>query len=177
MPGKVKELDALIDAFVKDSGALYPRPNPAYKPAAAAAAATPAADPAQGLVPKGCKASVAGGALRVEADGKAPFLGTAQVKGAGPLTLQLRARSTAGGPGKVQWTTADQADFNAPGQTAEFALKPGAEWQDIAVALPIQGSPRIIRLYLPADQGPVEIASIRYLGADHKAVREWVFGP
>ena len=31
-PDKVKELDALIDAFVKDTGALYPQPNPAYKP-------------------------------------------------------------------------------------------------------------------------------------------------
>ena len=35
MPDKVKELDALIDGFLKDTGALYPRPNPAYKPVAA----------------------------------------------------------------------------------------------------------------------------------------------
>ena len=32
MPEKVKELDALIDVFLKDTGATYPRPNPAYKP-------------------------------------------------------------------------------------------------------------------------------------------------
>ena len=32
MPDKVKELDALIDGFLKDTGALHPRPNPAYKP-------------------------------------------------------------------------------------------------------------------------------------------------
>lgn len=32
MPEKVKELNALIDQFVKDTGALYPKPNPAYKP-------------------------------------------------------------------------------------------------------------------------------------------------
>lgn len=30
MPDKVKELDALIDGFLKDTGALYPHPNPAY---------------------------------------------------------------------------------------------------------------------------------------------------
>lgn len=29
---KVKELDALIDNFLKDTGATYPRPNPAYQP-------------------------------------------------------------------------------------------------------------------------------------------------
>ncbi len=32
LPAKVQELDALIDAFVKDTGALYPRPNPDYRP-------------------------------------------------------------------------------------------------------------------------------------------------
>jgi len=32
MPDKVRELDALIDAFVKDTGALYPKPNPDYRP-------------------------------------------------------------------------------------------------------------------------------------------------
>jgi len=173
MPEKVNELDALIDAFVKDTGALYPKPNPAY--AAKAAAAAPASDPVQGLVPKFCKMAVAGHALRVEADGRTPFLGTAQVKGSGPLTLRLRARCAAGGPGKVQWVTENKGDFAAPGQTAEFALTPGAEWQDVDLALPIQGQPRIIRLYLPADKGPVEIEAIRYLDRTGRPVREWAF--
>lgn len=31
MPDKVNELNALIDGFLKDTGALYPRPNPAFK--------------------------------------------------------------------------------------------------------------------------------------------------
>jgi arylsulfatase A-like enzyme len=32
MPKKVKELQALIDGFVKETGALYPKPNPNYDP-------------------------------------------------------------------------------------------------------------------------------------------------
>jgi hypothetical protein len=32
MPEKVSELQALIDGFVKQTGALYPKPNPAYNP-------------------------------------------------------------------------------------------------------------------------------------------------
>ncbi|OGV70509.1 MAG: N-acetylgalactosamine 6-sulfate sulfatase [Lentisphaerae bacterium RIFOXYA12_FULL_48_11] len=32
IPDRVKELDELIDAFIKDTGALYPRPNPEYRP-------------------------------------------------------------------------------------------------------------------------------------------------
>jgi arylsulfatase A-like enzyme len=33
-PNKVKELDALIDGFLKDTGALIPKPNPKYDPSA-----------------------------------------------------------------------------------------------------------------------------------------------
>ena len=76
MPDKVAELDALIDAFIKDTGALAPKPNPAYvKP-----------DLSAGLVPKMCRIAVVDGALQVKADGRAPFLGTAQVRNTGPLT-------------------------------------------------------------------------------------------
>jgi len=167
MPEKVKTLDALIDDFVRDTGALYPQPNPAYKPQAAkpqSAGTNPGTDPAAGLVPKFCKLSIANGTARVESDGRTPFLGTAQVKAAGPFTLKLRARSASGGPGKVQWTTQDQTEFPKTGQTVEFTLPAGADWQDITVDIPLAGESRIIRLYLPADKSPVEIASIQYNG-------------
>lgn len=173
MPEKVKELDALIDAFVAETDALYPKPNPAYRPASAATA--PAAEPMRGLVPKFCAAAVTGGVLRVESTAGKPFLGTASVKGNGPFTLSLRARSVAGGAGKVQWVVPGQNDFNAPGQTAEFALKPGREWQDVRVPLPIAGAPHIVRLYLPADKSPVEIASIRYTDSAGKIACQWSF--
>jgi hypothetical protein len=47
MPDRVKELDALIDQFVQDTGALYPQPNPAFnRDATTAPAVTP---PTRGL--------------------------------------------------------------------------------------------------------------------------------
>lgn len=175
LPEKVKELDALIEAFVQDTGALYPKPNPDYRPGSAAAAHPGAASTA-GLVPKFCKLSTAAGALRVEADGRTPFLGTAQVKAAGPLTLKLRARSAAGGAGKVQWTTQDQAGFPPTGQTVEFTLAAGPQWQDLTVQVPANGVLRIVRLYLPADKSPVEIESIQFLPeTGTKPIRAWNF--
>jgi arylsulfatase A-like enzyme len=177
-PARVKELDALIDGFLADTGATYPLPNPAYKPRpeAAAKAAPAKADPAAGLVPKFCKLAVANGALRVEAEGRTPFLGTAQIKAAGPLTLKLRARTTAGGEGRVQWKTTDQPDFSKDGQSVSFKLEAGSDWQDLTVALPIKGTPQIIRLYLPAQKAPVEIESIQYFSADAaKPVHFWNF--
>jgi hypothetical protein len=42
MPEKVKELQSLIDGFVKETGALYPKPNPNYDPDWKPAAKKPA---------------------------------------------------------------------------------------------------------------------------------------
>ncbi|MBM4153425.1 MAG: sulfatase [Lentisphaerae bacterium] len=181
MPEKVKELDARIDRFAAETGALLPQPNPDYKPRPAAAVgatkAPASADPAAGLVPKSCRITVVAGALRVEAEGKAPFLGTAQVKSSGPLTLALRARSAAGGAGKVQWVTKDQEDFPKEGQVVPFTLPAGADWQDVTVEVPMKGETRILRLYLPADKGPVEVESIRWTPAKAaKPARAWQFG-
>ncbi len=180
MPEKVKELNALIDAFVEDTGAAYPKPNPDYRPGAAATA-KPTGDGlgglAQGIVPRFCKATVAAGALRVEADGRTPFLGISQMRRAGPLVLKLRARSAAGGPGKVQWKTAAQEVFPDAGQTVEFAIPAGSNWHDVSVALPIEGQAGIVRVYLPAREAPVEIDSIQFLPAQGgEPVRAWEFG-
>lgn len=177
MPDKVKTLDALIDGFVRDTGALYPLPNPAYAPRAMKpqpAKARAAADPFAGLVPKFCKLSIANGSARVEADGRTPFLGTAAVRANGPITLRLRARSGTGGPGKVRWTTQDQTEFPETGQTVEFTLSPGRDWQDVTVDIPLHGELRIVRLYLPADRAPVELASIAYIG-EREPLKSWNF--
>lgn len=165
MPEKVKQLDALIDRFIKRTGALAPKRNPAYKPR----------DATTGLVPRSCKLSLLNGLLRVEGAGRQPFLGTAQVRAAGPLTLRLRLRSKSGGNGRVTWRTTKQKKFSE-GQSVEFKVPSGTDWQDITVKLPIKGIAGIIRLYLPAAKSPVEIESIRYFSAKMKTpVRAWSF--
>jgi hypothetical protein len=64
MPDKVQKLDALIDGFLSDTGALVPKPNPAYKPTPARPAnrqpAALAADPLEGWKARQCEAVVAG---------------------------------------------------------------------------------------------------------------------
>ena len=153
MPGKVKELDALIDQFVKETGALYPKPNPAFRGQA---------DVTDGLVARSCKIVNADGAIRVIGQGRLPFLGTARVKLSGPLTLKLSARGTAGGEGRVQWKMKNQENFPATGQSVTYKLPAGKTWREITIDLPIKGQPQIVRLYLPAEQNPVELRSIRY---------------
>ncbi|MBN2451536.1 MAG: sulfatase [Lentisphaeria bacterium] len=171
MPERVRELDALIDRFVVDTGALVPKPNPDYRPAAVTT------DPAAGLVARMCRISRVGGALRVEGEGQTPFLGTAQVKHSGPLSLTLRVRTTAGGPGRIQWQTAAQAEFPQEGQTVAFALAGSEEWQEVTVDVPAaEGTYAVIRLYLPAQEAPLEIAFLRYAAAATGAlVKTWDF--
>lgn len=175
MPDKVREMDALIDRFIQQTGALVPLPNPAYQDTEAKAALAPDA----GLVAKMCTLAMQDGFLRVtvEPGKRRPFLGTAQVKHAGPLKLVLRARSQAGGAGQVQWKTAEQSDFPKEGQIVPFSLPGGGQWQDVEVNLPIAGPVQIIRLYLPAEQHPADVQLIRYTEPNAgKTVREWCFG-
>ena len=172
LPDKVKELDALIDEFVRDTGALYPKPNPDYKP-------RPKVSPLMtseqkpttfdGLVARFCKVSPIDGAIRVEAEGRNPFLGASLGKMVGPLTLTLRYKTPSGGTGKVQWKTVDQPEFPLEGQTVEFPMLTGDQWKQTEVEIPIKGETGTIRLYLPATNGPVDLALIQYRNKAGKA--------
>jgi arylsulfatase A-like enzyme len=158
MPDKVKELNTQIDDFITHTGALAPKPNPDY-------VAPKPRDAAHGLVPKMCTTSLVDGALRVEGEGRTPFLGTAQVKHTGPVELTMRARSAVGGRGKIRWKSVDQADFPEEGQTVEYTLPAGTDWQEVTIDLPVQGRIAIIRIYLPAQEAPVEIELLKFVPA------------
>lgn len=168
MPAKVKQLDSLIDQFVKETDALYPKPNPAYTATANTADAT------DGLVARSCKLVKAEGAVRVVGEGRLPFLGTARVKLKGPLKLILATRSGMGGEGRVQWKMTGQEAFPETGQTVTYKLPAGEQWREVTVELPIQGQPQIVRLYLPLEKSWVELRSIRFQDARGRAT-SWDF--
>jgi hypothetical protein len=180
MPDKVKELDALIDQFVKDTGALVPKPNPNLnadaptKPPSANPPTSTPSEPVAGLVPRNCRIVITEGAIRVVGNGRQPFLGTAQVRFNGPLTLKLRARSKAGGKGRVHWRTAGQDSFPQSSQIATYNLPAGTTWQDVSVSLPVQGKPTVIRLYFPTEQTAVEVESIQFVDKSGRT-KSWDF--
>lgn len=170
-PERVKELDLLIDGFLKDTGATYPRPNPAYNPSAS----NNTGDSLQGWVPKSSRAVVAGGVLRMEADDETPFLGNGKIKQTGPFTVKMKMRSAAGGEGSIRWRTSDQETF-LPEQIAKFDVRAGNEWQELTVELPVKGKMEVFRLYLPADKSPVEIQSVAFVSSStKKPVGAWDF--
>ncbi|TWU01584.1 sulfatase [Neorhodopirellula pilleata] len=172
MPEKVAELEALIDAFIVDTDAVTPLPNPAYQPQAARAALN--REPTWGLVPKSCEIEVLDDAIRITGAGRTPFLGTAQVRLSGPLTMRLRTRSSAGGRAKVQWKTIDQEAFPESGQTVEFDLPNGNEWHETKIDVPLEGRSGTVRLYLPANDSVVDVQLIEFAGKSDQT-KAWDF--
>jgi arylsulfatase A-like enzyme len=179
VPEKVKELSALIDGFLKDTGATYPRPNPAFTGKPVVPGKPASEDDLQGWVPKAVKTSFKDGALHVEADGRNPFIATARLaalKYEGAVKVNLRLRSALGGEGKVQWRTAEQETFPADGQVVTFKVPGGAGWSEVPVALPVSGSIAHMRVYLPAQNGPVDVDWIQLAPMAKGKATTWDFG-
>ena len=128
-----------------------------------------------GWFPSNAVSNRSTGAIRVIAQGEKPFLGTAQVKLEGPITLHLQARGVDGksGTGRVQWRTQEQAEFPATGQTVGFEVSASTTWQDITVQVPVEGRSQLLRLHVPASDG-LDIRSISWKAQDEKPV-QWDF--
>ncbi|NLX98976.1 MAG: sulfatase [Rhodopirellula sp.] len=143
----VKELDRLIDQFLADTGALVPKPNPAYDPRQAMLL---------GWVPKFCQAEVRGDALEVIGNGRMPFIANVRFSASGPLEVRLRLRSDSAGEGRVQWRGKNQQEFPATGQTSPFPLQ-GGNWQEVCVPVAENGPLAHLRIWLPASGNPIQI--------------------
>lgn len=171
-PEFVRELNALITDFLKNTEAVVPIRNPNYKPGDAKkpdAKTAEVADPLQGWKARQCAAIVKDGIVTVTGNGAAPFLGVgAGVKG--PAAVNLRARCVNGGAGKIEWIPPGKTQANP--ESAAFTLKAG-DWQTVSVSLPGEGSLGILRVYLPAQKQPVEIDWIELKPSDKS--RKWDF--
>ena len=167
-PERVRELDALIDAFLRDTGAAYPRPNPAYRPVAAKAAA----DPLAGWKVRQCEAAVTQGVLRLSG-GRAPgtaFLGRGMAGLSGPAEVKLRLRRAGGGQGRIETRAAGGGEAT---QAAAFQWS-GDDWQDVQVKLEARAPLGVLRIHLPAEAAGVEVDWIEVTPAPGEAQR-WEF--
>ncbi len=161
MPDKVKELDALIDGFLKDTGAQHPRPNPAYKPVAGKSPAKPT-DPLSGWKERGCKTTITDGILSMKATGKpgVAFLGHATAKMTGPATINLRIRSQTGGAARIESYPNGSADTNGM-LSLPFEVK-AADWQDVKLEVTSKALLGTLRVYLPdCDIDRIEVVPVK----------------
>jgi arylsulfatase A-like enzyme len=189
-PELVGELDGLIAQFLASTRAVVPVPNPAFDPAKyrpelegreqprrAAAKKTAALDenhPAlQGWKPRSCSTAITNGALVVTSAGKAPFLGFAAGTLGADARLRFRIRCD-GGSGKVAWLPSPNTDPADAPKPAVFSVKAG-DWVEAGAKISAPGDkPGIIRLFLPAQDTPLELDWIELIDGGKK--RRWDFG-
>lgn len=186
-PELVRELDALIEKFLKDTQAVVPLPNPKFDPAkyhpelegkqqpkgkdkpkaAPKGKGKDDGDPAlQGWKARDCRASVKDGILRITSIGDACFLGFGASKHSGPSTATFRIKAKAG-TSHFDWL-ANGVEGKA--QRATFTLK-GGDWEEVSVPLPADGPLGIVRLYLPMQEQPVGIDWIELKSSGDKVTR------
>ncbi len=170
MPGRVRLMDARLQKFLDETSRLPPRRNPSYSEEAEKLARAPEA----GLLPRFCSMSVSDGALIVEGEGRRPFLGTAQVRLPGPVTLTLVARTSEGVKGRIQWRTVDQETFPEQGQIVDYTLSGGEEWETVTIELPVDGRTATVRIYLPEGAKRTDFQLIRFQ-SESGVSKSWKF--
>lgn len=177
MPDQVKELDALIDGFLKDTGATFPQPNPDYKPATAKTPRVAATgDPLENWKARGCDVVVKDGLLTMTGKGRAgaAFLGHGMAKMNGPVVMKLRVRSSLSGTGKIEWLPKGAADPSIV-KSAPFEVRAG-DWQELSVDVTDDGPLGTMRVYLPAMDKSVDVDWIELRGKKAKAKpQRWDF--
>ncbi len=130
--------------------------------------------PAGDWVARNATAEVKDGALHVAPSGKqTPFIAFSGLNIPGPAVATASVRTAKGGKVGIEWRLDGQKDF-MPGQAAHQDLGPSAEFQDVTVSVPAEGSIIHIRLLLPG--GMTDLRRLELNAANGRQVKQWTFG-
>ncbi len=166
MPEKVRELNALIERHLKETGAVVPKPNPRYNPNALA---TVSGWRAGGT----CSLSVKDGKLCVTSTGGDPHLMTAEVpKVAGPVVVRFRLRIATRGPCQVFWTTQAAPRFHRD-RSVFVRLDHDGQWHDHEAKLPVKGTLTGLRLDPGTGPGEIFLEGITLARPDGTVLKRW----
>ena len=182
-PETVRELNALINGFLKDTEAVIPERNPNHGKLMASAPGAPGKSPTakpgtdefpglQGWKARGFNFKADAGVVTVTPTNDTAFMGVGPSIN-GPATLKFRVRSATGGEAKVEWINAGEE--KKPGgkpQSVAYSLN-GGDWHEVNVTIPAAGAIGILRLYFPTQKQTVEIDWIEAQGKGGK--KRWDF--
>lgn len=160
MPERVEELDALISKFLDDTGALVPKPNPAYMPWAPSHLTT---------------AKQGDGFLEITSD-RRPHIHTREVRGIrGRITVRFRMRSDKGQGARVYWATTVHPQFSRE-RFKTFEPRRDGAWHEYAVEVQLEGPATGLRIDPSIEAGRASFDWIRVETPDGAVLRQWDFG-
>ncbi len=138
-PEIVGRLATELEEFLKDTEAVIPQANPDYR-------GPQSPDPLMGWKNRGCKATIASGELKLQAQTAAPFLGFSVGKQNGPVQVTFRIQVAQAGAGKIEWIPPGAAQDAA--QSVPYSVT-GTEMTTVTVRVPWEKPVGILRIYLP----------------------------
>lgn len=181
-PQRVRELDAKIEAFLRDTKAVLPAPNPAFNPAVyhpeyegVPPKDLPKPNPADQTdwKARNCAVSFTNGIVTARGTSGPPFFGFPASRGQGPAKVRFRLRAAKAGAGKIECLPPGAHQSAARSEPFEI---PGGDWQTLTVHLPAGFPLGIVRLYLPAQKQAVEVDWIEISGGSgSKPPQRWDF--
>lgn len=199
-PERVKRMDALIEDFLNETGAVRVVPNPRFnaklyrpelegvgkirtkgKPAPKPKRAKKrSGKPVAGWVAgNACELSVRDGKLRVNATGRDPHFSFSlhQPLPSGEFTLKITMSSTVGGGGQVFWREADSRPAFSAARRKDFKVNGDGDFHSYRISFAARRSVVGIRLDPATAAGRITISSMSLHDATGKAVHTWEFPP
>jgi arylsulfatase A-like enzyme len=156
-PSLVAELDALIEAFLADTKAVQPIPNPAFDPAkyrpdlegkqivkkkkiTSTAVTSSAAPSTAWQTSRDATAESIHGTLQIQSSGRDPYIfrNLPPPPLTGPLTLKLRLTSTGEGSGVVYFAAPNSRPTFQRERSVSFVIHHDGQPHEYTVPLPIQ---------------------------------------
>jgi hypothetical protein len=163
MPQKVRELQDKLDEFFKSTGAVLPKPNPAYVRADRWSAGAQAA------------AVLHDSKMAVESAKDRPTLQIRKVVGgSGTFVVKFRMRASSGRNGLVLWGTDLDPGFSSE-RRAAFTPTFDGRWHDYDVRFTTSATLRQLRIDGSLQPTKLEYEWIRVCREDGTLVQSWDF--
>lgn len=194
MPDRVRELDALIEEFLVETGAVLPLPNPDFDPSRyqlelegvaelkptrpTSPSAEVPVDSVAGWRARGtCTLALHEGTLIVTSTGGDPHLSSELP---GPMTeetliLEITMSSRSAGSGRVYWQERDVAPVFHRDRSMPFEVQHDGETHDYAVSLRPTNAVVAVRIDPSTAPGDVIISQLRLTTTDGHELHRWEF--
>jgi arylsulfatase A-like enzyme len=184
-PGRVQEMDRMMDDYIKAANVITPLRNPDFDPAQyrpqrvgvqnADGKPRPPVIPDRvasrrverhaGWVARRAEFEPVAEGVFLHQKKKGGFIGNSGLQVKAPAVLEIQLKAPANGPGRVEWRTTAEKDF---GKDSGVDFRVSAAADRVSVPLPVPAGQTIdqLRLYLPHRDGPVLISEISLRGED-----------